>query len=75
MSRLDPTVPPVGEEIHLPGPSIVPFINAVGLALALVGLAVTLLLTVVGLIVFLWSLVIWIRDARREMNELPLEHH
>ena len=35
MSQLDDngTVPPVGEEIHMPAPSILPLINAAGLAL------------------------------------------
>ena len=27
MSPLDPEVPPVGEEIHLPGPTLIPFLN------------------------------------------------
>jgi len=29
----------------------------------------------VGLLVILWAVVLWIRDARREMADLPLEHH
>ena len=29
MSPLDPEVPPVGEEIHLPGPTILPLLTAV----------------------------------------------
>jgi hypothetical protein len=37
MSPLEPDVPPVGEEIHLPGPSILPLLTAVGITLALVG--------------------------------------
>jgi len=62
---------PVGEEIHLPGPSLVPIVNAFGVALALIGLAVTLLLTWVGLAIFFFSLVRWVRDTRRDIDELP----
>ena len=66
--------PPVGEEIHLPGPSIIPPLNAVGVALALVGLMISILLTAVGVVIFLWTLVRWVRDTRRDVAELPLEH-
>ena len=38
MSPLDPEIPPTGEEIHLPGPSIQPFLVAVGVAMFIVGL-------------------------------------
>ena len=37
VSPLDPPVPPAGEEIHLPGPSIQPLLLAFGITLALVG--------------------------------------
>jgi len=66
--------PPVGEEIHLPEPSLVPILNAVGVALALVGLTISYVITVVGLVLFLVTLVRWIRDATHEMSELPAEH-
>ena len=33
VSPLEPEVPPVGEEIHLPGPTILPVLTAVGLTL------------------------------------------
>jgi hypothetical protein len=66
--------PPAGEEIHLPGPSLVPLANAVGLALALIGLATSVVVSIVGVVIFLLSLVRWIRDTRRDIDELPLEH-
>jgi short subunit fatty acids transporter len=66
--------PPIGEEIHLPGPSLVPVINAVGVAMALVGLATTWIISIVGLVIFFFSLIRWIRDTRREIDQLPLEH-
>ncbi len=34
MSEVDPQTPPVGEEIHLPGPTIIPLMCAIGITLA-----------------------------------------
>ena len=48
VSPLDPEVPPVGEEIHLPGPSVLPVLTAVGITLLLVGVTTFIELTVVG---------------------------
>jgi hypothetical protein len=67
--------PPVGEEVHLPGPSLLPIWTALGITLAVVGVTISPLLVAVGLIIFLISTGFWIRDARREFDELPPEHH
>jgi hypothetical protein len=75
MSPLDPEVPPVGEEIHLPGPSILPVLTAVGITLALVGITTFIEFTVVGVILTVWCIVRWIKDTREEINELPLDEH
>jgi hypothetical protein len=75
MSPLDPDVPPVGEEIHLPGPSILPLLTAVGITLALIGVTTFIEFTVVGVILTLVCVVRWIKDTRREINELPLDAH
>ncbi len=74
MSRVERDVPPAGEEIHLPGGSLQPIAVTVGITLALLGLTTFTILVWVGLLVILWAVVLWIRDARREMAELPLEH-
>ena len=37
MSPLDPDVPPVGEEVHLPGPSLLPLLLAFGITVMIVG--------------------------------------
>jgi hypothetical protein len=71
---LESEAPPAGEEIHIPGPSLVPVLNAVGAAMALIGLTTMLIFTWVGLAVFVVSLVLWVRDTRREIDELPLDH-
>ncbi len=75
MSRVERDIPPVGEEIHLPGGSLQPIAVTVGITLALLGLTTFTIMIWVGLIVVLWAVVLWIRDARREMAELPLDHH
>jgi hypothetical protein len=75
MSPLDPEVPPVGEEIHLPGPSILPLLTAVGITLALVGITTFIEFTVVGVIMTVWCIARWIKDTREEINELPLDEH
>jgi hypothetical protein len=74
MSAHEDQAPPVGEEIHLPGPSIIPLLNAVGLSMSIVGITTFLVVSIAGVILFLVTLVIWIRDVRRDFDELPLEH-
>jgi hypothetical protein len=66
--------PPPGEAIHLPGPSYLPVLTALGISLALVGVVISIILTAVGGVIALVAIVLWIRDVREDMSELPLEH-
>ncbi len=66
--------PPTGEEIHLPGGSLQPLGLSVGLTLAIVGVTTSMVLVVSGVLLSVAMLYGWIRDARREFNELPDEH-
>lgn len=75
MSDLEPDAPPVGEEIHLPGPSLLPLLSAIGITLTIVGTTLTLFISAVGLILFVVTTVIWIRSTRRDIEQLPEEHH
>lgn len=75
MSPLDPDAPPAGEEIHLPGPSVLPALTALGVTLALVGVTTFIEFTVAGILLTLVCVVRWIRDTRREVDELPLQAH
>ena len=75
MSPLDPDIPPAGEEIHLPGPSVQPLLLTFGITIALVGVTTFFALVVAGAILSLAVIVRWIRDTRRDVDELPLEHH
>jgi type IV secretory pathway TrbD component len=67
-------IPPAGEEVHMPAPSALPLINAAALALAIVLITLTWWLVGFGLIVFLATAIRWIRDVRRDINDLPLDH-
>jgi maltodextrin utilization protein YvdJ len=73
MSPLDPEIPPAGEEIHLPGPSILPLLTALGITLALVGVTTMIALTVIGVLLTLVCVWRWIKDTRHEIDELPLD--
>lgn len=75
MSSLDPQLPPVGEEIHLPGPSILPLLTAVGITLALVGVTTFIEFSIVGVILTVGCIWRWIKDTREEIDELPLDEH
>ena len=74
MSPLDPEVPPTGEEIHLPGGSIQPVLLTVGITVGLVGVTTNIFLVIAGAILTVAVIIAWIRDTRRDINELPLEH-
>jgi hypothetical protein len=67
-------VPPTGEEVHLPGPSILPLLTAAGITLALVGLTTYWILSVAGGLLTIACVWRWIGDTRRDIAELPLEH-
>jgi hypothetical protein len=67
-------VPPAGEEIHLPGPTILPLVTAIGITLIVIGTTLGWYLSAVGGVVVVVCLVRWIGDTRRDIAALP-EHH
>jgi len=67
-------VPPAGERVHLPGPSYLPAVLALGASIAIIGVVISPVLLVIGGVVFLIALLRWVREARAEMAELPLDH-
>ena len=66
--------PPVGEEVHMPAPSALPLINAAALAIAIVALTISWWVVGIALLIFLGTAIRWVRDVRRDIAELPLEH-
>jgi hypothetical protein len=75
VSPLDPEVPPAGEEIHLPGPTILPLLTAAGITLAIVGVTTSLILVIGGGVLTLACAIRWIMDTHGEIDELPLDSH
>ena len=73
MSPPEREAPPAGEEIHLPRPSILPVLTAVGITLTLVGITTYIELTIAGGILTIACAVRWIKDTRADVDELPLE--
>jgi hypothetical protein len=66
--------PPPGEELHLPGPSLLPLLAALAITMVVVGTTISLLISIVGLVFLLVIVVRWVNDTRRDVSELPEEH-
>jgi hypothetical protein len=71
----EPDAPPVGEEIHLPGPSLLPLLSALAITAMVIGTTISWDISIAGLVLFVVTTVWWIRDTRRDVDELPEEHH
>ncbi len=68
---LDPQIPPAGEEIHLPGPSLMPLLLAVGITFTIIGLTISVFFIVLGLAISIPVIIRWIRSTREEIDHLP----
>jgi Flp pilus assembly protein TadB len=66
--------PPAGEEIHLPGPSILPLMAAIAITLVVIGTTINLIISIVGLVFLVIVVWRWVGDTRRDVAELPEEH-
>jgi hypothetical protein len=66
--------PPAGEEIHLPGPTLIPITTAVGITFMVIGTTISWYLSGLGLIITVLAVVRGIRDTRRDVAALPEEH-
>jgi hypothetical protein len=67
-------VPPVGEQIHVPAPTWLPVLVAVGVTLALIGVTLGKAITVVGLVIAIPLIIRWIRSTREDIGNLPPGH-
>ena len=65
--------PPVGEEVHLPGPSILPFLTGVSITLIVIGLTTYFELTIIGVIALVVCIFRWVSDTSRDVAALPEE--
>ncbi len=66
--------PPAGEEIHIPGPTILPLVSAIGITMIVIGTTLGWYLSAIGLIVLVVCVVRWVRDTRRDVAALPEAH-
>ena len=68
--------PPAGEEIHIPGPSALPVVTAIGITLAVVGTTIDWKVwSSMGVLITVVCIIIWVRSTRHEVAALPEEHH
>ena len=67
--------PPAGEEIHLPGPTLIPFFCAIGITLIVIGTTISIYFMIAGGILFILTTARWIMDTRRDIASLPEDHH
>jgi hypothetical protein len=65
--------PPISEEIHLPAPTVLPALTAIGIMLTLVGFTTFIEFTIGGALLTVGCVTAWIKRARAEADELPLE--
>ena len=66
--------PPPGEELHLPGPSLLPFLCAIAITLVVIGTTISIILSIIGLIALVIIVIRWVGDTRRDIAELPESH-
>ena len=70
----DDQIPRAGEPIHLPGPSYLPALVALGTTIALVGVVLNWVVFAIGVAITVVAIVRWVVQVRQEMDDLPLEH-
>ena len=68
------SAPPPSEEIHIPGPTILPFVAAIAITLIVIGTTLGWFLSIIGGVVLIIVAVRWIADTRREVAALPDRH-
>ena len=68
------SLPPPSETVHLPGPTYLPVVIAAFTTIALVGIVLNWVVFGIALAVVLFCIIRWVRDVRRDIADLPLEH-
>ena len=76
MSATDPEerVPPTGEQIHLPGPSLLPFLSAAAITGIVIGTTIWWVWSAVGAVVLIICVFRWVSETSRDVAGLPEEH-
>jgi len=66
--------PPAGEEIHMPGSSLLPIVSAAAVTVIVIGTTINLIFSAVGLVVLIGCVFRWVSDTARDVASLPEEH-
>ena len=72
--RANGSLAPPSETVHLPGPTYLPVLVAAFTTIALVGIVLNWIVFGIAMAVVLFCIVRWVRDVRRDIADLPLEH-
>jgi hypothetical protein len=67
--------PPVSEEVHLPGPTLLPFLTAIAITLIVVGTTLGWIFSIIGAVMLIGLIIRWVGDTRRDIEQLPEDHH
>lgn len=70
----DEQIPPAGEEMHLPGPSLQPLLFTIGFTVLLIGVTTSIFMVIAGGLLAVGTVIRWIADTRRDIAELPADH-
>jgi type IV secretory pathway TrbD component len=74
VTEIEDTTPPAGEDIHLPGPSVLPLLVAIAITCMVIGLTISWWFSIFGVVLFVVCVAKWALDTRRDIQELPEEH-
>ena len=66
--------PPAGEQVHWPGATYLPAWTAFGITIALVGVILSWVIVGIGAVIAGVAILRWVREAREDISQLPLEH-
>jgi Flp pilus assembly protein TadB len=67
--------PPAGEAIHLPGSTLIPFLSAIAITLIVIGTTLGWIFSIIGGVMLIGLVIRWVQDTRRDIEQLPEEHH
>jgi ABC-type transport system involved in Fe-S cluster assembly fused permease/ATPase subunit len=74
VTEIEDTTPAAGEDIHLPGPSVLPLLVAIAITCMIIGLTISWWFSIFGVVLFVVTVGKWTLDTRRDIQDLPEEH-
>jgi hypothetical protein len=68
------SAPPPSEDIHIPGPTILPLVAAIAITLIVIGTTLSWIMSIVGGVILIVVAIRWVADTRRDVAALPEQH-